>query len=145
MGKARSMLSLFLKRFMATSGTPAIAQEDLVQAHQDGTCTVVDVREPHEYAGGHIPGAVNHPLSQFDPARVPRGERVVLICQAGGRSATAMKRMIAAGRQDAQHYAAGMSGWRARKGPAERCVNTTFGRVAMACPISSLARNPTTF
>ena len=114
------MLSRFLKRFMATSSAPAIAHEDLVQAHQDGTCTVVDVREPHEYAGGHIPGAVNHPLSQFDPARVPRGERVVLICQAGGRSATAMKRMIAAGRQDAQHYAAGMSGWRARKGPVER-------------------------
>ena len=105
---------------MATSGTPAIAQEDLVQAHQDGTCTVVDVREPHEYAGGHIPGAVNHPLSQFDRASVPRGERVVLICQAGGRSATAMKRMNAVGRQDAQHYAAGMSGWRARKGPVER-------------------------
>lgn len=120
MGKARSMLSRFLKRFMATSSTPAIVHEDLVQAHQDGTCAVVDVREPHEFAGGHIPGAVNHPLSQFDPARVPRGERVVLICQAGGRSATAMKRMIAAGRQDAQHYAAGMSGWRARKGPVER-------------------------
>ena len=120
MGKVRSMLSRFLKRFMATSSTPAIAHEDLVQAHQDGTCAVMDVREPHEYAGGHIPGAVNHPLSQFDPARVPRDERVVLICQAGGRSATAMKRMIAAGRQDAQHYAAGMSGWQARKGPVER-------------------------
>ena len=120
MGKARSMLSRFLKRFMATSSTPAVAHEDLLQAHKNGACTVVDVREPHEYTGGHIPGAVNHPLSQFDPARVPRGERVVLICQAGGRSATAMKRMIAAGRQDAQHYAAGMSGWRARKGPVER-------------------------
>lgn len=81
---------------------------------------MVDVREAHEYAGGHIPGAVNHPLSQFDPTRVPRGERVVLICQAGGRSAAAMKRMIAAGRQDAHHYPAGMGGWRARKGPVER-------------------------
>lgn len=57
MGKARSMLYRLLKRFMATSSTSAIAHEDLVQAHQDGTCTVVDVREPHEYAGGHIPGA----------------------------------------------------------------------------------------
>jgi len=80
----------------------------------------VDVREAHEFAGGHIPGAANHPLSQFDPARVPRGERVVLICQAGSRSAVAMKRMIAAGRQDAHCYPAGMAGWRARKGPVER-------------------------
>jgi 3-mercaptopyruvate sulfurtransferase SseA len=61
MGKARSMLSRFLKRFMASSSTPAIAHEDLVRTHQDGSCTVVDVREPHEYAGGHIPGALNHP------------------------------------------------------------------------------------
>ncbi len=114
------MLSRFLSKFMATSSTPAIAHEELLQAHRSGACTVVDVREPHEYAGGHIPGAVNHPLSQFDPARVPRGERVVLVCQAGGRSAAAMKRMIAAGRQDAQHYPAGMAGWRARKGPVER-------------------------
>jgi len=114
------MLSRLLKRFMATSDTPIIAHEDFLQAHQDGTCTVVDVREPHEYAGGHIPGAVNHPLSQFDPARVPHGGRVVLICQFGGRSAAAMKRMITAGRPDAQHYAAGMSGWRARKGAVER-------------------------
>jgi rhodanese-related sulfurtransferase len=120
MGKTRSMLSRFLKKFMVTSSMLGIAHEDLVQAHKSGTCTVVDVREPNEYAGGHIPGAVNVPLSQFDPDRVPHGKPVVLICQAGGRSASAMKRMIAAGRQDAQHYAPGMSGWRARKGPVER-------------------------
>ena len=103
-----------------TSSPPAIAHEDLVQALNGGKCVVVDVREPHEYVRGHIPGAVNLPLSEFDPDRVPRGERVVLICQAGGRSAAAMKRMIAAGRQDAQHYVPGMSGWRASKGPLQR-------------------------
>ena len=82
---------------------------------------MVDVREAHEYAGGaHSRRGQSSTLAFFDPARVPRGERVVLICQAGGRSAAAMKRMIAAGRQDAQHYPAGMGGWRARKGPVER-------------------------
>jgi rhodanese-related sulfurtransferase len=72
-----------LKGLMGASSTPAIAHEDLLQPHQNRVCTGVDLREPHEYAGGHIPGSVNHPLSGFDPARVPRGERVVLACQAG--------------------------------------------------------------
>ena len=34
----------------------------LVRARLDGA-TVVDVREPSEYADGHVPGAVNIPLA----------------------------------------------------------------------------------
>ncbi len=30
--------------------------------------TVIDVRTPGEYAGGHIPGALNIPLDQLDRA-----------------------------------------------------------------------------
>jgi rhodanese-related sulfurtransferase len=59
---------------------------------------------------------VNHPLSGFDPATIMKGKPIVLICQAGGRSATALRRMLASGRQDVRHYADGMSGWRSRGG-----------------------------
>ena len=111
------MLSRIVNKLMGSASAPAIAHEDLVKLHADAGCTVVDVREPHEFARGHIPGAVNLPLSRFDPARVPQSERVVLICQAGARSAAALQKMTASGRLDAQHYAAGMSGWRARGGP----------------------------
>ena len=113
------MLSRLLAKLTASTGVPAVTHEELQQAHQKGTCTVVDVREAHEYAAGHIPGAINHPLSQFEPARIPRGKPVVLICQAGGRSATALHRAIAAGRQDVRHYPGGMAGWRSRRGPVE--------------------------
>ena len=34
---------------------------------QDGSIVLVDVREPHEFAAGHIPGSVSMPLSVFDP------------------------------------------------------------------------------
>jgi rhodanese-related sulfurtransferase len=108
------MLSRFLTKFATSSGVPAVTHEELVQAHQKGTCTVVDVREAREYASGHIPGAINHPLSQFDPARIPRGKPVVLLCQAGSRSTAAMHRVIAAGRQDGGIIRAG---WRSRRGP----------------------------
>ncbi len=113
------MLSRLLTKLTTSSGVAAVTHEELQQAHQKGTCTVVDVREAHEYAGGHIPGAINHPLSQFDPASIPRGKPVVLICQAGSRSAAAMHRTIAAGRQDVRHFAGGMAGWRSRSGPVE--------------------------
>jgi rhodanese-related sulfurtransferase len=110
------MLSGLLKRFAGSASVPAIEHDELVRAHQDKSCLVVDVREPHEFRGGHIPGAQNLPLSQFDPARIATGKPVVLICQAGGRSANALRRALAAGRQDARHYPGGMSGWRARGG-----------------------------
>ena len=117
MGRARSMLSRLLTRLTTTTSVPAVTHEELRQVHRNGTCAVVDVREAHEYASGHIPGAINHPLSQFDPARLPHGKPVVLICQAGSRSTAALRRALAAGRQDVRHYPGGMAGWRARSGP----------------------------
>ncbi len=79
-------------------------------------CTVVDVREPHEFAAGHIPNAVNMPLSRFDPQELPNGKPVVLVCQAGGRSKNALNRARAIGREDVKHYAGGTAGWRSRGG-----------------------------
>ncbi|MFN8544561.1 MAG: FAD-dependent oxidoreductase [Candidatus Binatia bacterium] len=64
---------------------------------------VVDVREPDEYARGHVPGAVNLPLSQmrgrFD--ELPR-EREVWLCCAVGQRAYYAARFLA------------QRGWRAR-------------------------------
>lgn len=79
--------------------------------------TVVDVREPHEFAAGHIPDAVNLPLSRFDPSELPSGDKpVVILCQAGGRSRKALGVAEAAGRGDLKHYPGGMNGWRMNGG-----------------------------
>jgi rhodanese-related sulfurtransferase len=90
---------------------------DLEEAVGAGTWTVVDVREPHEFAAGHIPNALNLPLSRFDPSELPQDKPVVLICQAGGRSKNALNRARASGRGDVRHYAGGMNGWRSHNGP----------------------------
>lgn len=91
--------------------------DDLDEAVGSGAWTVVDVREPHEFAAGHIPNALNLPMSRFDARELPQGKPVVLICQAGGRSKNALNRARAIGRDDVRHYAGGMTGWRSRNGP----------------------------
>ena len=52
---------------------------------------LIDVREPDEYTAGHVPGAVNIPLSTIVDAvgAVPVTGTVYVICQLGGRSARA--------------------------------------------------------
>lgn len=52
---------------------------------------IVDVREKDEYARGHIPGAVNFPLSDLgsDFTKLDKNKDYYLVCQSGGRSAMA--------------------------------------------------------
>ena len=84
-----------------------------------GSVALIDVREPHEFDAGHIPGAVNQPLSTFDPSDLPVGKPIVLVCQAGARSARALNVAKAAGVADIRHYAGGTGGWRANGEPLE--------------------------
>ncbi len=51
----------------------------------------VDVREPDEYEAGHIPGAVNQPLSQFQEADFPADCDLVFYCRSGYRSQIAIE------------------------------------------------------
>lgn len=74
---------------------------------------LIDVREPAEYAAERIHGALNFPLSTFDPKALPTGarERVVLQCGSGKRSATAIERCQAAGLDVDAHLGGGIAAW----------------------------------
>ncbi|MEX2246731.1 MAG: rhodanese-like domain-containing protein, partial [Dehalococcoidia bacterium] len=55
-----------------------------------GGAFALDVREPDEFAAGHIEGALHVPLGQL-PARaaeVPHGREIVVYCGHGERAAT---------------------------------------------------------
>jgi rhodanese-related sulfurtransferase/DNA-binding transcriptional ArsR family regulator len=43
-----------------------LPREELLERARDGLVTVMDVRPPEEYAAGHVPGAVNIPLSELE-------------------------------------------------------------------------------
>ncbi len=83
-----------------------------VQPGETGGHLLLDVREAHEWAAGHAPGAVHLPLSQLQArvAEVPVGEPVDVVCHLGGRSAQATAFLRAHG-VDARNVAGGMDAW----------------------------------
>ncbi len=60
---------------------------------------VLDVREPGEYARGHIPGAVNIPLGQLRDrlGELPRDKEIVVHCRVGMRSYIAVRILMQRG------------------------------------------------
>lgn len=56
---------------------------------------LIDVREADEYVSGHVPGAINIPLSELvgRESECGLGDTVYVICQAGGRSARACEHL----------------------------------------------------
>ena len=114
------MFAGLLSKLQGGGALPTIEHRAFTQAVAQKSAAIVDVREPHEYAAGHVPGAVNMPLSRFSPATLPKSKPVVLICQAGGRSAKALRQALDAGRRDICHYALGTGGWKNGGGAIEQ-------------------------
>ena len=78
--------------------------------------TIIDVREIHEYAAGHIPSAENFPLSTLgtDFSKLDKDQKYYVICQAGGRSAKAYDFLDAHG-FDVINVEGGMNNWLGEK------------------------------
>ena len=89
---------------------------------QAGEALVVDVREVDEFAAGHIPGAVNMPLSNFQPSKLPhpQGKTLVLNCLGGKRSGMALDKCGVAQAEVDTHLAGGFGAWQAARLPVER-------------------------
>lgn len=79
---------------------PRTAPDVLADAVAAGRAPwVLDVRSATEFAAGHVPGAVNVPLTVL-PRRlseVPRDRPVVTMCETGYRSSTAASLLLRAG------------------------------------------------
>ena len=61
----------------------AVSRAELLKRTARGDVTVVDVRPPEEFAAGHLPGALNVPLAEFEARRrkLPRGREIVAYCR----------------------------------------------------------------
>ena len=84
---------------------------DVHQLHAREGVPLIDVREEDEFARGHVPGAVNLPMSTIGSRldELPEGAFDV-ICQVGGRSARVVEALEARG-HDATNVEGGTSDW----------------------------------
>ncbi len=67
------------------------------RAAQDPNALLLDVREPDEYAYGHVPGSLNYPLSSLEEFLPEKGHPLYVYCQSGARSARAASLLAAQG------------------------------------------------
>jgi rhodanese-related sulfurtransferase len=85
--------------------------------------SLIDVREPGEYAQEHIPGATLVPLSKFDPRKVPQVQddetKVVLYCRSGNRSTMAAQKLFDAGFTKVTHLQGGIGAWKEANYPTK--------------------------
>src|SRR5690242_2419749 len=93
---------------------PAVVREQVSNG-----ATVIDVREPEEWAAGHIPGAVHVPKSylesRIEGAMPDRSGHVILYCASGNRSAWATRTLVEdLGYENVESMTGGFTLWKDR-------------------------------
>lgn len=95
-----------------------IEPEEAAEMLERGELRVVDVRQPYEYNGGHIEGALLVPIEGlYSFARnlaehsLAKDEPVLFVCAVGQRSAAASEVAAIAGFTRVYNLSGGMSGW----------------------------------
>ena len=84
----------------AKKATPVASLEQFKAAIDDPEILIVDVREPDEYATGHVRNAINIPRGVIEfkiwgvvghPEKIRMDQKIYLYCKSGGRCALAAK------------------------------------------------------
>jgi phage shock protein E len=83
---------------------------------------VIDVREPHEYTAGHVPGAPLIPVNTVYARRseLPKDKDVIFVCAVGQRSALASEMAAAAGLTRIFNLDGGTEAWTSAGEPLEK-------------------------
>ena len=103
--------------------THTISAHDLADQLGSQRVAVIDVREPMEYASGHIAGSLNVPLSRLHQADLPQGP-LVLVCQSGNRSAKGVQTLLQRGvNQPITDLQGGLPSWQQAGLPVRKLKN----------------------
>ena len=99
---------------------PSELQMMLADTEGHDPLMLVDVREPREFAAGHLPGAINMPMSELDRrlAELPAGSTAVFMCRSGGRSLRACGQALRGGTVTPLQLEGGLLAWAAEVDPA---------------------------
>jgi molybdopterin/thiamine biosynthesis adenylyltransferase/rhodanese-related sulfurtransferase len=91
-------------------------------AASDSTVQLIDVREPGEFAAGHLAGAINLPMSRIarEGLTLPEPRSIVFVCRSGVRSARAAVLAAQAGVRGTRQLAGGLLSYREQIDPTLR-------------------------
>lgn len=96
------------------SRAPEIDVRELSEDLERGTpITLLDIREPHEWAICRIEGAHHLPLSEFAEGigEIPTGRDIVVICHHGLRSELVVDRLRVLGYESVANLRGGIDAW----------------------------------
>jgi rhodanese-related sulfurtransferase len=109
-------------------GLPAVSLQQAKEAHINGDALFIDAREPDFYELGHIPGAVNLPVVNFDlvfpklKEQLLEAGRVITYC--GGASCDTSveltEKLLFEGLPYVEIFTGGMQQWEATGQPVAR-------------------------
>ncbi|MBY6277928.1 sulfurtransferase TusA family protein [Symbiobacterium thermophilum] len=90
-----------------------LSNEQLAEKIKDDSVAIIDVREPAEYAFGHIPGAISVPLGELEDHihELPKDKTIYVVCRTGTRSDLAAQKLTEKGFTNVWNVVPGMSKW----------------------------------
>jgi rhodanese-related sulfurtransferase len=109
-----------------------ISISDIQQLISTSEALVIDVREPHEYREGHLPGAVNIPRGVLEfqisnDASLQQLDRSLIVyCKTSGRAALATVALQTMGFQNVVSLAGGFQAWITGNCPVDKPADISF-------------------
>lgn len=106
------------------AGVKQIGPQEAVMLFNHEDALVLDVREPSEWADGHIAHARHIPLSKLkdklSELEKHKGKPIIAVCRSGNRSAHACGTLKKAGFENLHNLAGGMQAWESAGLPREK-------------------------
>lgn len=101
--------------------TPEVDVAETARVWTERSAQLVDVREPDEWAEGHIPEAIHIPLGDLAEraGELIKETPVITVCRSGHRSLAAADELIAQGFADVASLNGGMIAWAKAGHPVE--------------------------
>jgi sulfur-carrier protein adenylyltransferase/sulfurtransferase len=107
------MFEKLKKLFTPAEGIDADTARKYMKDHEEGTYTLLDVRQPAEYERAHIPAAELIPLPRLadELDRLDKQKPVIVYCAIGGRSRVAAQMLSGYGFEKVYNLNGGINAW----------------------------------
>ncbi len=125
------MFETIRKLFTPVDSLTPDEAKDFMNQNPQGSYTLLDVRQPHEYEEGHIAGATLAPLPQLSDyyETLDKDKPVIVYCAIGGRSRVAAQMLAGKDFRQVYNLTGGIKSWNGSvaEGPLEMNMDLIRG------------------